>query len=57
VKTLAAGKEEFERITEREFQFVGTIRLSAACLKCHARNRMNNDERKAGLVVTIPLTK
>ena len=57
VAALSSGEEEFERITEETFQYAGSIRLSASCLKCHVHSRTSNDDRKAGLVITIPLVK
>lgn len=56
VAALSSGKQEFESVNEDSFQFVGSIRLSASCVKCHVRNRTSNDERKAGLVIKMPLT-
>ena len=57
VKALAAGKDEFDSVQDDVFQFAGSIRLSASCVKCHVRNRTSNEERKAALVITMPLTK
>ncbi|QDT32501.1 c-type heme family protein [Thalassoglobus polymorphus] len=57
VKELITGKEEYESATDEAFQFVGTIRLSSRCLKCHVPRRSNNKDRAAGLVISIPLKK
>ncbi len=52
---LKSGKKEFESITNNEFRYAGRIRLSATCLSCHASRRSSNDDRAAGLVITMPL--
>ena len=52
---LKSGKEEFESVTNDEFRYAGRIRLSATCLSCHASRRSSNDDRAAGLVITMPL--
>ena len=55
VKALSEGKTEFEKITPESYQYVGAIRLSSQCLRCHLPARTNNDARVAGLVITLPL--
>ena len=55
VKVLRAGKTEYESFTPESFRFVGSIHLSAQCLKCHLPLRTNNEARAAGLVITMPL--
>ncbi len=57
VKILSSGKDEFELSEEKIFRFAGAIPLSASCVKCHVRNRTSNAERKAALVITMPLGK
>ncbi|WP_417848493.1 c-type heme family protein [Thalassoglobus sp.] len=57
VKALITGKEEYESATDEVFQYVGTVRLSSRCLKCHVPRRSNNKDRAAGLVISIPLKK
>lgn len=54
-RILKSGKGEFESTTGDEFHFAGRIRLSATCLSCHASRRSSNDDRFAGLVITMPL--
>lgn len=54
-RALKSGEEEFETSSEQEYRFAGRIRLSATCLSCHASQRSSNDERTAGLVITMPL--
>ena len=55
VKALSAGKAEFEQITDKEYQFTGSIRLASQCLKCHLPMRKSNEARVAGLVISMPL--
>lgn len=55
VAELAAGRDEFSTVENNVLEFAGSIRLSASCLKCHVRNRTSNDERKAALVIRMPL--
>ena len=57
VHALSSGKDEFELANEESFQFAGSIPLSASCVKCHVRSRTSNAEKKAALVITMPLRK
>lgn len=55
VKALSAGKDEFEQVTDKAYQFTGSIRLASQCLKCHLPMRKSNEARVAGLVISMPL--
>ncbi len=55
VKVLRSGKTYFESITTDSYQYVGAIRLSAQCVKCHVPSRSSNKDRTAGLKITMPL--
>lgn len=55
VKVLQSGKTEYESVTPDRFRFVGSIRLSARCLTCHLPLRSDNEDRAAGLVITMSL--
>ncbi len=55
VKALSGDANEFEKIEANTFKYAGSIRLSASCVKCHVLNRTSNQERKAALVITMPL--
>lgn len=57
VKSLAAGKPFSEQTTADLYKFAGPIRLRSQCLKCHVKFRTSNEERTAGLVITMPLAK
>lgn len=56
-RELQAGKSEFETVTADRFHYAAKIQLSAHCLSCHASRRANNDERSAGLVLSLPLSQ
>lgn len=55
VKALAAGEPFAEETTESRYRFAGPIRLRSQCLKCHVKRRTGNEDRTAGLVITIPI--
>lgn len=55
VKTLAAGKSFAELVTADRYEFAGPIRLGSQCLKCHVKRRTSNEDRTAGLIISMPL--
>lgn len=55
VKAIASGKDEYELAANGVYRHVGPITLGADCLKCHLPSRSNNNSRKAGLVIEIPV--
>jgi Protein of unknown function (DUF3365) len=55
VKELAAGKQMTEQVEERSYQYAGAIRLGSQCLKCHVQRRTSNEDRTAGVVITMPI--
>lgn len=55
VKALAAGEPFADETTENRYRFAGPIRLRSQCLKCHVKRRTDNEDRTAGLVITIPI--
>lgn len=44
-----------EKIEERSYQYAGAIRLGSQCLKCHVQRRTSNEDRTAGVVITMPV--
>jgi len=54
---IGAGKEEFEQTTDGKYRRAAAITLTSECLKCHLPNRKSNEDRSAGLIVTIPLAQ
>jgi Protein of unknown function (DUF3365) len=55
VKTLKAGKREFERVEHGVYQRAGSITLTNQCLKCHVPDRKNTQNRTAGLIIAIAI--
>ena len=55
VKELAAGKQMAEMVEELSYQYAGAIRLGSQCLKCHVQRRTSNEDRTAGVVITMPI--
>ncbi len=55
VKALAAGKPFAEQITADRYQFAGPVRLGSQCLKCHVKRRTSNEDRTAGVIISMPL--
>ena len=50
------GGEEMYDTTEGEtYRYAGAITLGNACLKCHVPDRTSLEDRKAALVITMPL--
>ena len=60
-KALAKGKNSFETTesaddgTTNRYRYAGQIHLRSQCLKCHVKRRTSNDDRVAGLVISMPL--
>ena len=61
VKALASGKTNFEStvpsktLGQSRYRYAGPIRLRSQCLKCHVKRRTSNEERVAGLVISMPI--
>lgn len=55
VKALKSGKLVHEQITAGTYRRVGPIKLGNHCLKCHMPDRRSLQDRKAGLMISIPL--
>ena len=55
VKQLGKGKPQYELVEDGRYRYAGAIRLASQCLKCHVKERTNNDDRTAGLVISMPL--
>jgi hypothetical protein len=54
-KQLAKGKPRFESVENGRYRFAGPIRLASQCLKCHVKARTSNEDRIAGLLISMPL--
>ena len=57
VEALRAGQEEFELVENNRYRRAGAILLHNACLKCHVPKRTSLEDRVAGLVISMPLSK
>lgn len=55
VKVLGSGEDYAEELGSQEYQFAGPIRLRSQCLGCHLKSRKSNNDRTAGLVISIPI--
>ncbi|WP_146537332.1 c-type heme family protein [Rubripirellula reticaptiva] len=55
VKVLAKGQPALEQVTENRFHYAGAITLHSQCLKCHVKRRTSNENRTAGLLISMPI--
>jgi hypothetical protein len=56
VRLLKSG-EKFHEVTEQGlYRRAAPITLSSHCLKCHMPDRKSTADRKAGLVISVPVT-
>lgn len=54
-KAIAAGKVEYEAVEDGTYRYMGMIRLSSQCLKCHVPDRKSLEDRFAGVVISMPV--
>jgi Protein of unknown function (DUF3365) len=52
---LKTGAEQHSILENEQLQYVGRIPLANQCLKCHVKQRLNLNERAAGLSIVIPV--
>ena len=55
VKQFLAGKTAHEEFESGVYRRAGAITLTAECLKCHVPDRKNTRDRRAGLIIEIPI--
>ena len=55
VEALSGEDLEYEAIENGQYRYAGRIKLASDCLKCHVQSRTDTRDRKAGLVITLPL--
>lgn len=55
VELIAAGQEAHEMKDSPYYRYAGVIPLGNRCLKCHVPDRTNLEERKAAVVISMPL--
>ncbi len=57
VKALLDGQPSHEQVADGFYRHAGPIRLGNACLKCHVPDRKSTTERRAGLIISIPVNE
>jgi hypothetical protein len=55
VKTISEGREMAEAMEGATYRYAGAITLGNRCLKCHVPDRSSLEDRKAALVISMPL--
>jgi hypothetical protein len=55
VKAITDGGEMFEATAGGVYRYAGKINLGNQCLKCHVPQRTSLEDRKAAVVITMPL--
>ena len=55
VKAITDGGEMYEASADGVYQYAGKINLGNQCLKCHAPDRTSLEDRKAAVVISMPL--
>lgn len=55
VKAITDGGEMFEASADGVYQYAGKINLGNQCLKCHVPDRTSLTDRKAAVVISMPL--
>jgi hypothetical protein len=52
---IAGGSEMYETAADGVYQYAGAITLGNQCLKCHVPQRTSLEDRKAAVVISMPL--
>ena len=55
VKAITDGGEMFDASADGVYQYAGKITLGNQCLKCHVPGRTSLEDRKAAVVISMPL--
>jgi hypothetical protein len=55
VQAISGGGEMFEAAEGGVYQYAGKITLGGTCLGCHAPGRTGAGDRKAAVVISMPL--
>jgi len=55
VKSIAGGDESHEAVADERYFYAGAINLGNSCLKCHVPDRQSLENRKAAVVISMPL--
>lgn len=54
-KAIENGSESHDVVEGETFRYAGLITLGNRCLKCHVPDRTNLEDRKAAVVITMPI--
>lgn len=54
-EAIAGGREMYDAVENGTYRFAGTITLGNQCLKCHVPDRKSLEDRKASLVISMPM--
>lgn len=54
-EALAGGRESYDAVEEGTYRYAGAINLGNQCLKCHVPDRRTLEDRKASLLISMPL--
>jgi hypothetical protein len=54
-EAIAAGAERHEETDGGRFRYAGAIHLGNQCLKCHVPNRTTLEERRAAVLISMPV--
>lgn len=57
VASLIKGATEYGKLDGDVYLYVGAIRLSSSCLKCHVPSRKSLEDRIAALVIKMPINQ
>ena len=55
VKAISDGAELWEESDAGTYRYAGAITLGNRCLKCHVPDRTSLEDRKAAVVISLPL--
>lgn len=55
VKVITEGAESHESVEGGTFRYAGAITLGNSCLKCHVPGRTSLEDRKAAVLISMPL--
>lgn len=54
-EAITGGAERHEEVAGGRFRYAGAIHLGNQCLKCHVPNRVTLEERRAAVLISMPV--
>lgn len=54
-EAIANGRESYEAVEQETYRYAGAVNLGNQCLKCHVPDRQTLEDRKASLVISMPM--